>query len=145
MTHVPVFIVGDMGVDGSAATRASRHEAAAVGHHRGQSCDSPRRRERSPGTINCGIHCCHHLLCKLSPSRFLSEQQPNLTQLPLSFFATLFGMNAKEFNEGYMALSTQLIYMCKPLLYPNCDSFLTPTGHSHHFERRNHPRPGYRL
>ncbi|KAK4445615.1 hypothetical protein QBC34DRAFT_413143 [Podospora aff. communis PSN243] len=31
--------------------------------------------------------------------------------LPLSFFATLFGMNAQEFNEGYMPLSTQLIYM----------------------------------
>ncbi|KAK3386163.1 hypothetical protein B0H63DRAFT_560601 [Podospora didyma] len=31
--------------------------------------------------------------------------------LPLSFFATLFGMNATEFNEGSMRLSTQLIYM----------------------------------
>jgi len=34
-------------------------------------------------------------------------------KLPLSFFATLFGMNAQEFNEGTMLLSTQLIYMCK--------------------------------
>ena len=34
--------------------------------------------------------------------------------LPLSFFATLFGMNAREFNEGTMALGTQLVYMCKP-------------------------------
>ncbi|KAK0725084.1 hypothetical protein B0H67DRAFT_598462 [Lasiosphaeris hirsuta] len=32
--------------------------------------------------------------------------------LPLSFFATLFGMNAQEFNEGStIHLSTQLIYM----------------------------------
>ncbi|KAK0654156.1 hypothetical protein QBC41DRAFT_60894 [Cercophora samala] len=31
--------------------------------------------------------------------------------LPLSFFATFFGMNAQELNEGYMRLSTQLIYM----------------------------------
>ncbi|KAK3376413.1 hypothetical protein B0T24DRAFT_618627 [Lasiosphaeria ovina] len=31
--------------------------------------------------------------------------------LPLSFFATLFGMNATEFNDGYISLKLQLIYM----------------------------------
>jgi len=34
-------------------------------------------------------------------------------QLPLSFFATLFGMNAQELNEGKMPLNMQLMYMCK--------------------------------
>ncbi|KAK4204602.1 hypothetical protein QBC40DRAFT_272606 [Triangularia verruculosa] len=31
--------------------------------------------------------------------------------LPLSFFATFFGMNAQELNEGHMRLGTQLIWM----------------------------------
>ncbi|KAK1757113.1 hypothetical protein QBC47DRAFT_378429 [Echria macrotheca] len=31
--------------------------------------------------------------------------------LPLSFFATFFGMNARELNDGSMPLGTQLIYM----------------------------------
>lgn len=49
-------------------------------------------------------------------SKFSASTQDtptNLLQLPLSFFATLFGMNARELNEGYMALGVQLTWMCK--------------------------------
>lgn len=34
-------------------------------------------------------------------------------QLPLSFFATLFGMNAQEINDGKMSMTTQLRWMCR--------------------------------
>lgn len=34
-------------------------------------------------------------------------------QLPLSFCATLFGMNAAEFNDGHYTLAEELIYMRK--------------------------------
>lgn len=47
---------------------------------------------------------------------FISDAFTNSPQLPLSFFATLFGMNARELNEGYMALGVQLTWMCK---YPH--------------------------
>lgn len=35
-------------------------------------------------------------------------------QLPLSFFASVFGMNAAELNGGLMPLAKQLKYMCTP-------------------------------
>lgn len=34
-------------------------------------------------------------------------------QLPLSFIASIFGMNSIELNGGSMALKQQFIYMCK--------------------------------
>jgi hypothetical protein len=34
-------------------------------------------------------------------------------QLPLSFFATLFGMNNVEFNDGHLTLHEELVLMCK--------------------------------
>jgi len=53
-----------------------------------------------------GYDCPHSVTAK--------EANVTLTKkLPLSFFATFFGMNAQELNEGSMRLSTQLTYMCK--------------------------------
>ncbi|EAA30255.2 hypothetical protein GE21DRAFT_9902 [Neurospora crassa] len=36
--------------------------------------------------------------------------------LPLSFFATMFGMNARELNDGHMGIGTQLLLMLFPSL-----------------------------
>jgi hypothetical protein len=35
------------------------------------------------------------------------------TQLPLSFMASVFGMNARELNSGVIPLSTEFKYMCE--------------------------------
>jgi Mg2+ and Co2+ transporter CorA len=33
--------------------------------------------------------------------------------MPLSFVASIFGMNVAEFNDGNLNLRTEFIYMCK--------------------------------
>jgi len=37
----------------------------------------------------------------------------NSLQLPLSFFASVFGMNARELSDNRMTLGTEIKYMCK--------------------------------
>ena len=34
-------------------------------------------------------------------------------KLPLSFFATVFGMNAQELDSGTMSMGIQFMWMCK--------------------------------
>lgn len=36
-----------------------------------------------------------------------------ITQLPLSFMASVFGMNAVDFGQGLVPLAHELKYMCK--------------------------------
>jgi len=49
--------------------------------------------------------------CLLMPKE--KKYSMSISQLPLSFFATIFGMNAKEINDSSLKLSTELKYMCK--------------------------------
>lgn len=119
------IVIADLGILTAiaAAARTPRHEATAVGNYRGQGRHPQGRRERCARQIDCRLHRGDHFLRKLTcpphcPPLYYSLVTRVLTscahhQLPLSFFATFFGMNAQELNEGYMRLSTQLVYMCE--------------------------------
>lgn len=61
------------------------------------------------------------------PPGCLRHQLTIRVQLPLSFFATLFGMNAQEINDGKMSMTTQLRWMCTLLTPVHRAKMLTLT------------------
>lgn len=54
----------------------------------------------------------------VSPDRSPPNGRSQHSKLPLSFFATVFGMNSAELNSGSMPLARQLMYMCMPKPLP---------------------------
>jgi len=99
--------------DGGAAARLARHEAAAGRNYRGKGSHQTSRRGRSPGAVDCRLHRLHRFLCEHAAPSSSGSQPLKVPQLPLSFLASIFGMNAQELNNGNMPLGAQFKYMCK--------------------------------
>lgn len=86
------------------------------GCKRGSNLKYAWRRDCKARQVYIVIHDFDNYLCELHLSircPIALSTNSLLLQLPLSFTASIFGMNTKEFNDGHMTLQEEFTYICK--------------------------------